>query len=72
MSPNPTALRRLVTEEEVDDHRSVCCARYDDCLDAALQHRWKSWSCGLCALFRLAREMRAAQIVEESALRPFA
>jgi hypothetical protein len=70
MSPNPTALRQLVAEEEVHAHRSLSCAGYDECLDVALRRCWRSWSCGRCGLFMLAREMRAAEIVEESALRP--
>ncbi len=57
MSPNPTALRQLVKEEEVDEHRCVTCAEYDDCLDAALRKSWRSWSCGQCGLFRRAREL---------------
>jgi len=72
MSPNPTALRHLIPHEDVDDHRSVSCVEYDLCLDSALRHRWKSWSCGRCALFAIAREMREAEIAAECALRPFA
>ncbi len=55
MSPNPTALRHLVKQEEVDDHRCVTCAEYDGCLDAALRQRWRSWSCGQCGIFAWAR-----------------
>ena len=39
MTPNPTALRALVKEEEVGEHRSVLCADYDDCLDEAMDAR---------------------------------
>jgi hypothetical protein len=72
MSPNPTALRTLIEQEDVDHHRSVSCAEYDGCLDVALRRCWRSWSCGRCSLFALAHEMRAAEIVQESASRPFA
>jgi hypothetical protein len=61
MSPNPTALRAAVKEEDVDKHRNVCCAEYDGCLDAALRHSWRSWSCGRCSLFLHAREWRVAE-----------
>ncbi len=60
LAPNPTALRAAVKEEEVDQHRNVCCAEYDGCLDAALRHSWRSWSCGRCRLF-LARQPRLAE-----------
>ncbi|HET8541120.1 MAG TPA: hypothetical protein VFL83_14695 [Anaeromyxobacter sp.] len=72
MSPNPTALRHLVKQEEVDEHRCVSCTEYDDCLDAALRQSWRSWSCGQCALFRRAREQRAAELAQEWTLRPVA
>jgi len=51
MSPNPTALRSLVKEEDVEKHRCVTCPGYDDCLEAALHMAWRSWSCARCALF---------------------
>ncbi len=51
MSPNPTALRSLVKDEDVDKHRCVRCPEYDDCLEAALHMSWRSWSCARCALF---------------------
>ncbi len=72
MSPNPTALRSLVKHEDVDNHRSLSCGEYDDCLDAALSHSWRSWSCGRCKLFLAARELRAAETAHEAALRPLA
>ncbi len=65
MSPNPTALRHLVKQEEVDEHRCVSCSEYDDCLDAALRHSWRSWSCGKCGLFHRARALHAAQAALE-------
>jgi hypothetical protein len=71
-SPNPTALRAPVKEEDVEKHRNVCCAEYDGCLDAALRSAWRSWSCGRCALFPLAREARAAECVRVALLRPVA
>lgn len=55
MQPNPTALRALVKEEEVDEHRSVLCSGYDDCLDAVLRESWRSWTCRRCQLFEFAR-----------------
>jgi hypothetical protein len=58
MSPNPTALRTLVKDEDVDKHRSVTCDEYDCCLDAALSRSWRSWSCARCTRFRMARALR--------------
>ncbi len=55
MSPNPTALRCLVSDEDVDVHRSVCCTEYDRCLDAALRNAWRSWSCARCKRFVVTR-----------------
>ncbi len=72
MSPNPTALRHLVKQEEVDEHRCVLCTEYDGCLDAALRQSWRSWSCGKCGLFQRARELQAAQSALEWTLRPVA
>lgn len=72
MSPNPTALRSLVKHEDVDKHRSLSCAEYDDCLDAALRHSWRSWSCGRCKFFLFTRELRAAETAHLAALRPLA
>ncbi len=61
MSPNPTALRHLVKQEEVDAHRCVTCEEYDGCLDAALRRSWRSWSCGQCLLFARARQEAASE-----------
>ncbi len=61
MSPNPTALRQLVKQDEVDAHRCVTCSEYDGCLDSALRRRWRSWSCGQCGRFAWAQAARAAQ-----------
>jgi ribosomal protein L37AE/L43A len=72
MSPNPTALRSLVKEEEVEKHRSLSCAAYDDCLEAALRSSWRSWSCDRCQLFAYARKARAAETWHEASLRPLA
>lgn len=69
MSPNPTALRSPVKEQDVDKHRNVCCAEYDECLDAALRSSWRSWSCGRCALFAFSREARAAESARIAELR---
>ena len=72
MSPNPTALRHLVKQEDVDVHRCVTCDEYDGCLDAALRHSWRSWSCGKCALFARARALQAIDRALELALSPLA
>jgi hypothetical protein len=72
MNPNPTALRSPVKEQDVDRHRNVCCAAYDDCLDAALRRAWRSWSCGQCRLFAFARAARAAESVRVAELRQVA
>ncbi len=69
MSPNPTALPSLVKHEDVEKHRSLSCAEYDGCLDAALEHSWRSWSCIRCKLFRFAREWRAAESAHVAELR---
>lgn len=70
MDRNPTALRSLVKHEDVDRHRSLSCAEYDDCLDTVLRHSWRSWTCARCTLFTLARDWRAAEVAHEAALRP--
>jgi predicted RNA-binding Zn-ribbon protein involved in translation (DUF1610 family) len=72
MSPNPTAQRHLVKQEEVDDHRCVTCGEYDVCLDAALRQSWRSWSCGQCGFFARARALRAIESALEWTLRPSA
>jgi hypothetical protein len=72
MSPNPTSLPAVVKHEEVEKHRSLSCAEYDGCLDAASRRSWRSWSCERCKLFRFAREARAAEAAHAAALRPFA
>jgi hypothetical protein len=72
MSPNPTSLRSPVKEEDVDKHRNVCCAEYDDCLTAALRQSWRSWSCGRCGLFSFVREARASESARVASLRPLA
>lgn len=72
MSPNPTALRHLVKQDEVDDHRCVTCTEYDECLDAALRLSWRSWSCGQCGLFIQARALRAIESALEWTVQPVA
>ncbi len=72
MSPNPTALRSLVKDEEVDKHRSVSCSEYDECLDAALRKSWRSWSCARCKLFRITRGLRSAHGAQIAVLRALA
>jgi hypothetical protein len=72
MSPNPTALRSLVNDEDVDEHRSVCCAEYDQCLDAALRNSWRSWSCARCKLFRITRQRAPPSGAQTAVVRPLA
>ncbi len=72
MTPNPTALRSLVTDEDVDAHRCVSCAEYDDCLDAALRKCWRSWTCARCKLFLAARHGAAAHALPVAAVRGLA
>ncbi len=72
MDPNPTRLVSLIEHEDVEKHRSVCCAGYGDCLDAASRRHWKSWTCKSCELFVLTREMRHAEMAHAAGLRPFA
>ena len=49
--PSPRGLSVLLREEVVDENRSLFCAHYDECLDAALRERWRSWTCAQCPLF---------------------
>jgi hypothetical protein len=44
----PTALRTVIAEAAVQDHRSLFCRRYDDCLDHAIVSGWVSWTCAAC------------------------
>jgi hypothetical protein len=70
MSPNPTALRTLVNDEDVDAHRSVRCTEYDQCLDAALRNSWRSWSCAQCKRFVTTRRFVPPAIAQSSLVRP--
>ncbi len=71
-SPNPTARASALKPEEVEQHRSLSCGEYDECLDAAFRRRWRSWTCERCKLFRLARYLGAMETGHEATLRPFA
>ncbi len=62
MRPNPTALTVLVKEADVDSHRAVSCENYDQCLDSALRHAWRSWSCARCRRFEASRAQFAAEL----------
>lgn len=72
MAPNPTALRSLIKPEQVEEHRCLSCVEYDGCLSTVLRHTWRSWTCTRCSMFQFAREMRAAAVAHEGALRPYA
>jgi ribosomal protein L37AE/L43A len=70
MTTNPTALRASLKHEDVEKHRSLLCAEYDECLDTALRRSWNGWTCARCKHFSLAAarraEARAAAAVELS------
>ena len=70
--PNPAELLSLVKPGEVEQHRSLFCAVYDECLDLATRRGWRSWTCQYCDLFRCTREMQAVESTREATLRPFA
>ncbi len=72
MTPNPTALSSLVKPEDVERHRSLSCAAYDGCLDAASRLPWRSWTCGRCKLFALSRRMHDLETAHIASLRPLA
>jgi hypothetical protein len=68
---NPTALSTVVDLQSVDAQRNVSCAEYDACLDAALRHRWASFTCSRCALFSAAKASRSQELDRQAGLRPF-
>lgn len=39
---------RLLTFDEVEDHRRLWCRRQASCLDYAERNAWPSYSCTLC------------------------
>jgi hypothetical protein len=51
----PEPLDELLSRSDVSDHRSLFCAEYEHCLDAALESGWVSWTCARCARFRALR-----------------
>jgi hypothetical protein len=61
-APNPTALSKLISLEDVQHRRSLFCAEYDRCLDDASRRGWCSWSCECCELFAFASIQRAETI----------
>ncbi len=69
---NPTELASPIEHELVERHRSLSCAEYDLCLDLALLRGWPSWTCRRCTQFLVRREVRAAEVAHEAALRPLA
>ncbi len=70
LQPRPTKLSGLVEHDDVDRHRSLLCDCYDACLDEAFRHRWASWTCERCPLFRFAEGYRAMRVDHEGGLRP--
>ncbi len=69
---NPTPLSGVMELDEVEEHRSLLCDRYDECLDLAYRRRWQSWTCVHCRRFELAPVYRALRSAHEGALRPMA
>jgi len=55
---------------DVGRRRSLWCPAYDQCLDTALQRKWRSWSCEACTLFPLARPFRKLEAAKACASRP--
>jgi hypothetical protein len=51
----PEPLTELLSRRDVSDHRSLFCAEYERCLDAALDNGWVSWTCARCVRFRALR-----------------
>lgn len=41
MRPTPNPIHKSGT-------RNVFCPYYDECLDHAIEHRWKYWKCSEC------------------------
>ncbi|HEY7725314.1 MAG TPA: hypothetical protein VH880_08265 [Anaeromyxobacteraceae bacterium] len=51
-SPCPSELKQAIKlESRIEEQRSLFCARYDGCLDEAVEKGWTSWSCARCPLF---------------------
>ncbi len=69
--PNPTELPSLVKPGEVEQHRSLFCAAYDQCLDVANRRGWRSWTCRCCKLFQFTKEMHVSESAHEATRRPF-
>ena len=69
---NPTALPKLVNDDEVERKRSLFCASYDRCLDVAIRQKWSSWTCEFCMHFIQAGDNDGAAIDDEAVLRPLA
>lgn len=44
----PGQLLRVLTIEQVDEHRNLACIHYDFCLDVAIAGNWMSFSCKAC------------------------
>lgn len=57
--PAPTGLVRPLLEDEVDRHRSLHCAHYEDCLGEAVVRGWEGWSCAACPV--ASEQMREGQ-----------
>jgi len=68
---NPTPLFAPVELHSVDAQRNVSCAEYDACLDAALRHRWASFTCSRCALLSTGKVSRSQELDRLAGLRPF-
>ena len=50
--PHPVRLRRTLRLHEVDTHRRIGCAHYEECLRRSAQHTWLSFTCVRCFAFR--------------------
>lgn len=54
----PAELASALRPEEMGELRSLWCPAYEGCLEVALRHGWKSWTCESCSWFRLAEPLR--------------
>ena len=43
---------RPLVFEEVVQHRNVACGLYGICLEVAVRHKWPSFTCRPCSLWR--------------------
>jgi hypothetical protein len=67
----PVELTAPSQPDDMGRLRSLWCPAYDRCLDAALQRRWRSWTCESCTLFPYAGPFRSLEAAKAFAGRRF-